>query len=69
MIVVVLIAIAVMRFNLTALGEPGRLETSVANWGTQVPFWIVQKGIGSRECRTYSKVETGDHSRYLAGKN
>lgn len=33
-LVVVLIVIALMRFNLTALREPGRLETSVANWGT-----------------------------------
>jgi mono/diheme cytochrome c family protein len=29
---VVLIAIALMRFNLSALRKPGRLETSVANW-------------------------------------
>ena len=34
MLVVVLIVIALMGFNLTALREPGRLETSVANWGT-----------------------------------
>jgi len=34
-LVVVLIVIALMRFNLTALKEPGRLETSVANWGTR----------------------------------
>ena len=33
-LVVVLIMIALMRFNLTALKEPGSLETSVANWGT-----------------------------------
>src|SRR5215471_161010 len=33
-LVVVLIVIALMRFKLTALQEPGRLETSVANWGT-----------------------------------
>ena len=33
-LVVVLIAIALIRFNLTALPEPGRVETSVANWGT-----------------------------------
>src|SRR5262249_17458476 len=31
---VVLIAIALMRFNLSALREPGSLETSFANWGT-----------------------------------
>ncbi len=34
MLVVVLIVVALIRFNLTALQEPGGLETSVANWGT-----------------------------------
>jgi hypothetical protein len=33
-LVVVLIVIALMRFNLAALREPGSLATSVVNWGT-----------------------------------
>ena len=33
LVVVALIVTALIRFNLTALQEPGRLETSVANWG------------------------------------
>jgi mono/diheme cytochrome c family protein len=35
-VVVLLIVIAIMRFNLTALNDPGRLETRVANFSTRV---------------------------------
>src|SRR5215471_20102058 len=58
---VVLIVIALMRFNLTALQEPGRLETSVANWGTR--FLIrraSRQGIPPRPQDTQAGVASGN---------
>jgi mono/diheme cytochrome c family protein len=60
-LVVVLIVIALMRFNLTALKEPGRLETSVANWGTR--FLIrraSRQGIPPRPQDTQASVASGN---------
>ena len=59
-LVVVLIVIAPMRFNLTALREPGRLETSVANWGTH--FLIrraSRQGIPPRPQDTKASIASG----------
>jgi len=60
-LVVVLIVIALMRFNLTALKEPGRLETSVANWGTH---FLVHRasgqGIPPRPPNTQGSVASGN---------
>ena len=60
-VVVVLIVIALMRFNLTALKEPGRLETSVANWSTH--FLIrraSRQGIPPRPLDTKASVASGN---------
>ena len=61
MLVVVLIVIALMRFNLSALREPGSLETSVANWGTH--FLIRRSsrhGIPPRPKDTQASVASGN---------
>jgi mono/diheme cytochrome c family protein len=60
-LVVVLIVIALMRFNLSALREPGSLETSVANWGTH--FLIRRSsrhGIPPRPKDTQASVASGN---------
>jgi mono/diheme cytochrome c family protein len=57
---VVLIVIAVMRFNFTALPAPGRLETHVANQAKR--FFIgraSRQGIPARPRDTKASVETG----------
>ena len=60
-LVVVLIVIALMRFNLTALKEPGRLETSVANWGTHVLVRRASRhGIPPRPEDTKASVASGN---------
>ncbi len=67
MLVGVLIVIALMRFNLTALREPGRLETSVANWGTH--FLIrraSRQGISPRPQDTQASVASVN-IRYSSG--
>jgi mono/diheme cytochrome c family protein len=59
-LVVVLIVIALMRFDLTALREPGSLETSVANWGTH--FLIrraSRQGIPPRPLDTKASIASG----------
>ena len=59
-VVLIVIAIALMRFNLSALKEPGRLETSVANWGTH--FLIrraSRQGIPARPVDTKASVASG----------
>jgi len=51
---------ALMRLNLTALPEPGRLETAVANWGTH--FLIrgaSRQGIPARPVDTKASVASG----------
>jgi mono/diheme cytochrome c family protein len=60
-LVVVLIAIALMRFNLSALREPGRLETSVANWGTHFLIRRASRhGIPPRPQDTQASVASGN---------
>jgi len=59
-VVLIVIAITLMRFNLSALQEPGRLETSVANWGTH--FLIrraSRQGIPARPADTKASVASG----------
>src|SRR5260370_38601979 len=59
-VVLIVIAITLMRFNLSALQEPGRLETSVANWGTH--FLIrraSRQGIPARPVDTKASVASG----------
>jgi len=57
---VVLIAIALMRFNVTALREPGRVETAVANWNLR---FLVRRasrqGIPQRPADTKASVASG----------
>jgi mono/diheme cytochrome c family protein len=58
---VVLIVIALMRFNLTALQEPGRVETSVANWGTRFLIRRASRlGISPRPKDTQASVASGN---------
>ena len=57
---VVLIVIALMRFNLTALPAPGPVETRVANWSKR--FFIHRAslhGIPARPQNTKASVERG----------
>ena len=60
MLAVVLIAIALMRFNVTALREPGRVETAVANWNLR---FLVRRasrqGIPQRPADTKASVANG----------
>ena len=60
MLAVVLIAIALMRFNVTALREPGRVETAVANWNLR---FLVRRasrqGIPQRPADTKASVASG----------
>ncbi len=59
-VVLIVIGIALRRFNLSALQEPGRLETSVANWGTH--FLIrraSRQGIPARPVDTKASVASG----------
>ena len=60
MLAVVLIAIALMRFNVTALREPGRVETAVANWNLR---FLVRRasrqGIPQRPTDTKASVASG----------
>ena len=57
---VVLIVIALMRFNVTALREPGRVETAVANWNLR---FLVRRasrqGIPQRPADTKASVASG----------
>jgi mono/diheme cytochrome c family protein len=57
---VVLIAIALMRLNLSALREPGRVETAVANWNLR---FLVRRasrqGIPQRPADTKASVASG----------
>jgi mono/diheme cytochrome c family protein len=57
---VVLVAIALMRFNVTALREPGRVETAVANWNLR---FLVRRasrqGIPQRPVDTKASVASG----------
>ena len=58
---VVLIAIALMRFNLGAVREPGSLETSVANWGTHLLIRRASRhGIPPRPKDTQASVASGN---------
>ncbi len=60
LVVVALIVIALIRFNLTALQEPGRLETSVANWGTHFLIRRASRhGIPPRPHDTQASVASG----------
>ena len=56
----VLIVIALMRFNVTALREPGRVETAVANWNLR---FLVRRasrqGIPQRPADTKASVASG----------
>jgi mono/diheme cytochrome c family protein len=59
-LVVILIVIALMRFNLTALQEPGRLETLVSNRATH--FLIrraSRQGIAPRPLDTKASIASG----------
>ena len=60
MLAVVLIVIALMRFNVTALREPGRVETAVANWNLR---FLVRRasrqGIPQRPADTKASVGSG----------
>jgi mono/diheme cytochrome c family protein len=57
---VVLIVIALMRFNVTALREPGRVETAVANWNLR---FLVRRashqGIPQRPVDTKASIASG----------
>lgn len=59
--VVLVIGIGLMRFNLSALQEPGRLETSVANWGTRFLIRRASRhGIPARPADTKASVASGN---------
>jgi len=59
-LVVVLIVIAVMRFNFTAIQEPGRLETGVANQAKHLFIGHASRqGIPARPRDIKASVETG----------
>src|SRR5260370_7813595 len=59
-VVLIVIAITLMRFNLSALEEPGRLETSVANWGTTFLIGRAgRQGIPARPADTKASVASG----------
>jgi hypothetical protein len=59
-LVVVLIVIALMRCNLTALSEPGRFETRTANMAKRCFHpRASRKGIPPRPVDTKTSVETG----------
>jgi mono/diheme cytochrome c family protein len=57
---VVLLAIALMRFNVTTLREPGRVETAIANWNLH---FLVRRasgqGIPQRPADTKASVASG----------
>ena len=59
-VVLIVIAIALMRFNVTALREPGRVETAVANWNLR---FLVRRasrqGIPQRPADTKASVASG----------
>ena len=60
-VVLIAVAIALMRFNLSALQEPGRLETSVANWSTQLLIRRASRhGIPPRPQDTQASVRSGN---------
>jgi mono/diheme cytochrome c family protein len=60
-VVLIVIAIALMRFNVTALREPGRVETAVANWNLR---FLVRRasrqGIPPRSQDTQASVASGN---------
>ena len=59
-LVVVLIGIAVMRFNLTALHEPGRAETRLANLSKRYFIYRASRhGIPPRPQDTKASIERG----------
>jgi mono/diheme cytochrome c family protein len=59
-LVVVLIGIAVMRFNLTALHEPGRAETRLANLSKRYFIYRASRhGIPPRPLDTKASIERG----------
>lgn len=61
LVVVVLTVFALMNFNLTALQEPGRVETSAANWVTH--FFIrraSRHGIPQRPQGTQASAANGN---------
>jgi len=59
-LVVVLIGIAVMRFNLTALHEPGRDETRLANLSKRYFIYRASRhGIPPRPLDTKASIERG----------
>lgn len=61
---VVLIVIALMRFNLTALPEPGRVETDVSNLATRFVIWRDSRhGIPPRPVDAKASVAAGS-TRY-----
>ena len=61
LVVVTVIVIALMRFNLSAMEEPGRLETSVANWGTHFLIRRASRhGIPARPADTKASVASGN---------
>ena len=60
MFAVVLIAIALMRFNVTALREPGRVVTAVANWNLRLLVRRASRqGIPQRPADTKASVASG----------
>ena len=60
-LVVVLIGIALVRFNLAALQEPGRFETLVCNWFTRfVIRRASQQGIPPRPLDVRASVASGN---------
>jgi mono/diheme cytochrome c family protein len=63
-IAVVLIVIALMRFNLTALQEPGRLETLVSNRARHflIRRLASRQGLPPRPVDTKASVSSGDTS-------
>ena len=60
LLVVVLIVIALMRFNLTALHEPGRAETRLANLAKRYFIYRAsRRGIAPRPQDTKASIERG----------
>jgi mono/diheme cytochrome c family protein len=59
-VVLIVIAIALMRFNLSALKEPGRLETAIANRGRRLLIHRASRqGIPARPVDTKASVASG----------
>ena len=61
LVLVVVIVIVLMHFSLTALKEPGRLETSVANFGTHFLIGKASRhGIPQRPKGTQASAPSGN---------